>query len=245
MTGTRYPASRRPVPHKARLRLLKRAGANKKLGGPLITKGRYRGQTLYSLTLEERATCPSSCANWDCCYGDNMPFAHRYPAGPELEAALDLELEALAARGPFTVRLHVLGDFYSVAYVERWADWTGRHPELHVFGYTHWPRGTPIGDAVERWASQYPDRVSLLRSDGTDVRDTLPRAMTVGRVAQAAPGTVLCPEQTHGVPCSACGLCMSGRTAVSFRNHARAGRNPAGGFITLQTGAPDVAAATP
>ena len=59
------------------LSMLKRGEQNKKLGDK-ITKGAWKGMTMYSLTLEERATCPSDCQQWDNCYGDNMPFAHRF-----------------------------------------------------------------------------------------------------------------------------------------------------------------------
>ena len=44
---------------------------------PVVTKGRWRGYPVFTLTLEERATCPSYCEQWDECYGNNMPFGAR------------------------------------------------------------------------------------------------------------------------------------------------------------------------
>ncbi len=49
---------------------------NKKLGRK-ITKGKLAGMQIYTLTLEERATCDRDCEHWLDCFGNNMPFAHR------------------------------------------------------------------------------------------------------------------------------------------------------------------------
>ena len=56
--------------------LLKHPKPKNKLGR-LVTKGKFKGYKVFSLTLEERATCPTSCERWGDCYGNNMPFAHR------------------------------------------------------------------------------------------------------------------------------------------------------------------------
>jgi hypothetical protein len=214
------------IPPKSGLFVLKAATTNKKLGsgGKVVQKGRYRGMPLYSLTLEERATCWEGCDNWGRCYGDNMPFAKRYAPGPELEAAIEQDLTTLSARHPggFVVRLHVLGDFYSVDYVHRWAQLLLEFPALHLFGYTHWPYAHPIGQAVTGMATACPDRVALRRSDRTDDADPLPGAMTIGKGASAASGTVICPEQTgKTASCTTCGLCMDTRVSVSFIDHSK------------------------
>lgn len=72
------------------------------------------------------------------CYGNAMPFSRRNEPGPALEAQLEAEIEQKARehRRGFVVRLHVLGDFYSLDYVKLWRDMIARHPELHVYGYT-------------------------------------------------------------------------------------------------------------
>lgn len=179
---------------------------------------------LYSLTLEERATCHSGCPNLELCYGDNMPWAKRYEPGKQLEAALATDVAALAKKHPdgFVVRLHVLGDFYSAAYVETWAALLDQFPALHIFGYTHWPWEHPIGHAVTWLATAWSDRVAIRRSDKADVNDPLPSAMTVPRTGPAAPGTVLCPEQIgRTASCTTCGLCMDNRVNVSFLDHSK------------------------
>jgi len=188
-----------------------------------ISKGRYAGMRLFALTLEERATCPKSCGNWDTCYGDNSFRSVRWKHGPRLVAALYDDMRVLSARYPqgFVVRLHILGDFYSVPYVMTWVDLLTRFSALHIFGYTHWESGTYIGDTVAQLVKSFPKRVSILRSDGTE-NDPLPLAHTVGKHDPAVPGSVICPEQTGATEsCLTCGLCMNGNINVSFRLHHR------------------------
>jgi hypothetical protein len=102
-------------------RLLK-SGQNQRKLGSHVSKGRWAGMPIFTLTLEERATCPRSCQHWNDCYGNHMHWPKRHAHGPELEGKLALELAVLAAKYPagFVVRLHILGDFYSSEYVRRW-----------------------------------------------------------------------------------------------------------------------------
>ena len=207
------------------LYVLKKSGGNKKLGKGRITKGPFRGMPLYALTLPERSTCWTGCQNWNRCYGDNMGLAPRYAPTPELPDALTKDIHYLQGKHPegFVVRLHVLGDFYSTEYVAHWHKLVSDFPALRIFGYTHWPQSTDIGWAVQQLVKDYTGRVSILRSDADgDPEDVLARAMTVERDGEAAPGTVLCPEMTgKTASCVTCGLCMNGRTSVSFPDHSR------------------------
>src|SRR4051812_29502603 len=47
-------------------------GHNSRKIGKRVTKGRYKGFFIFTLTLEERATCPSTCLEWKTCYGNSM-----------------------------------------------------------------------------------------------------------------------------------------------------------------------------
>ena len=64
-------------------------GANSCKTGPKILKGRWAGMPIYTLTLEERRTCPGSCRHWRSCYGNRTPWAERYVHGPNLEARFE------------------------------------------------------------------------------------------------------------------------------------------------------------
>jgi hypothetical protein len=226
-SSTRYRKSIFEVPTKpvtsTGLFVLKSADNNKKIG-KLMLKSRWKGFPIYSLTLTERETCWAGCQNLDRCYGDNMPFARRYKTGVELERAIEADLATLQKRKPlgFLVRLHVLGDFYSIEYVQFWSDMIAKFPALVVYGYTHYRHHSDIGRAVSELVERWPARASFLRSDATEEDDPLPRAMTVMRGASQVEGTVFCPEQTgRAESCGACGLCMGGRVSVTFIDHSR------------------------
>lgn len=100
-----------------------KSGKNNRKIGSHVTKGPWAGIPIYTLTLEERATCPTVCEHWRDCYGNHMQWPTRWKAGPELETVIPGQLQALAHKHPggFVVRLHVLGDFYSTEYVGLWS----------------------------------------------------------------------------------------------------------------------------
>lgn len=211
--------------------------------GKKVTRGHWKGFKIYTLTLEERATCPPTCAHWHDCYGNNMMFATRYEAGPALEAMLEQELKELQSKHPkgFLVRLHILGDFYSVGYVAKWARWLGMFPALHVYGYTaNQPdakntKEREIGQALlsllnncgDRWAVRFSgnfDRDTMTANSADDTR-----AMEAVSNKQA----FLCPtqisketgkyakkgEETLVPDCGACGLCWTAKKPVVFITH--------------------------
>lgn len=236
-SGTIFPKAVKDAPvqptRSTGLFVLKPAASNAKLGNGrnVFTKGRYVGMPLFALTLEERATCPSTCDRWRDCYANAMPFATRYTVNAQLFQALRADVKLLAGKHPrgFCVRLHVAGDYPSVLYVELWRELLTRHAELHIFSYTHREPGTPVGDAVTLLVQDFPERVSVLRSNG-QAGDPLPLAIVVDKhSSQPAPGTqVICPEQTgRAASCLDCGLCTLGRIGVSFLNHGRALREAA------------------
>lgn len=188
-----------------------------KLGG-VVLKGRWKGMPIYALTLEERKTCPTSCAMYVGCYGNNMQWAKRSPHGPEFEIALWRELHALNRkhRRGFVVRLHVLGDFYSVSYVGFWdaaLDW---FPNLRVFGYTAWPTATEIGGYIQHLRHRNWERFSVRTSGAAKGL----RTIVVEHAEDAPPGTIVCPAQTGKTrSCATCGLCFNSKRPIAFVRH--------------------------
>lgn len=192
------------------------SGHNSRKIGARVTKGRWAGLPIYTLTLEERATCPTSCGEWHSCYGNAMNWARRLRHGDALMAKLKRELAAKArehAQG-FVVRLHVLGDFFSPAYVRFWTQALLAFPQLRVFGFTAWPPSSPIGAAVARMSRLAGDRC-WLRFSGTEG----PRgAVVVGRDADTP--HVVCPMQRDRTDCcGTCGLCWTMPRTIAFRRH--------------------------
>ena len=194
-----------------------------------FTKGDFKGAYFYMLTLIERETCPATCGAWNICYGDNSPFIKRYtPSHPAFYRALIKDVDTLNnkhANNPagFAVRLHELGDFPSVQYVQLWASLLAKYPALNIVGYTH-TQGA-ISRAIDAMQKQHPNRCRIMQSDISsetarpysltdtpDHRERFPEAFN----GQAVP----CPEQSgKTASCSTCGLCYNGKTNVIFSVH--------------------------
>lgn len=204
--------------------VLKDGSNNSKIGGDVLV-GRLRGAYICTLTLQERATCPSTCSMWASCYGNAMPWARRWAAGTELEDSLRVEVsEACAANDLVLIRLHVLGDFYSFDYLKLWAELLDAHDGLHVFGFTAWGEGTQIGDGVARLRAAYPERF-MIRHSGRTGRwgsFTLPFPTSAKTIGDA----IVCPEQLDGMRgspkgrhCGNCAACWSTDRPIAFVEH--------------------------
>lgn len=197
-------------------RLLQPASSNKKLGGGkgIVAKGKWRGFPMYSLSLEERATCPSTCQQWRNCYGNNMPFANRIDVkNPSFKSTLTQEVSDLAKKhtNGLLIRLHVLGDFYSVEYVRLWKTLIRKHPNLHVFGYTHRLPTSSIGKEIQ---SMQNDRCWIRWSDQGG-----PMSANCDQHGIIAEG-ITCPEQTGKTEsCLTCGLCWATKMPIRFLSH--------------------------
>lgn len=199
--------------------VLKSGQHSRKIGGRIL-KGRWAGLPVFTLTLEERATCPRSCAVWDKCYGNRTNWAHRLKHGPALEARLASELAELNRRHPggFVVRLHQLGDFYSIPYVRRWARWLADFPALRVYGYTAWGPETEIGREVARLRDHEWSRFSVRTSGPHGLKDAF--SLVIGTHDPVPADAVVCPMQEHRTDCCAtCGLCWQTRDGIAFREH--------------------------
>ena len=223
---TRYLKSVKPPS----TNMLKRGKLNKKLGDKVAVR-MWKGMTMYSLTLEERATCPEYCEQWQNCYGNNMPFGHRFDhTDPAFKPMLELQLEELNRQHPegFVVRLHVLGDFYDALYITSWQIWLHKFPNLHVFGYTHHESESTLGDMINNVNRIYPDRFRFRFSDDRKVDfsarvisepPTRTHSMQYTRES-GMDWRVVCPEQLNRTEsCTTCGYCWSSDKPIIFIEH--------------------------
>ena len=194
--------------------------SNVKIGRD-VRKGWARGYWIYTLTLEERATCPRTCHHWATCYGNNMPYAKRvdHTDRGALEAAIRRDVERLLSvkgRVGILVRLHALGDFYSAPYVRFWSALLREFPQLAVYGYTAWAPTTDIGRAVAAAKREHGRRFAVRWSNGRDEADC---AIPVRAVDEAV-NAIVCPEQTgRTTACATCGLCWGTRRNIAFLEH--------------------------
>ena len=206
--------------------LLKKGSSNAKLGFKITSK-RWKGKRLYSLTLVERETCPTTCHHWNDCYGNNMPFAHRFK-NANIDLFLEREIESLMQKHKegIVIRLHVLGDFYSVDYVRFWEEMLIRHPKLCLFGYTA-RKGDNIAHAIWLLNTRFSDRCVIRHSgnkeaDGELVPTQGPFKENWSYAAEESfeGASFDCPEQTGKIKdCARCGLCWTTPKTVRFLSH--------------------------
>lgn len=190
--------------HKARILV---SGMNSRKIGRIVTKGDMANFPIFTLTLTERATCPADCSMLAACYGNRSPWSLRWPAGADTEDRIERELIELQAKHPggFLLRLHVLGDFYSVEYVNKWEGWLDRFPALHVFGFTA-RHDDEIAAAVQRLAEKDWGRWAIRSSDAKQHGMPSSKVISHGAVADG----IMCPAQLHKTAaCASYGLCWS------------------------------------
>jgi hypothetical protein len=142
-------------------------------------------------------------------------------AGPDLEWRLEREVALLDIGHPdgFAVRLHILGDFYSVEYVDLSGKLLERHPALHIWGYTAHIDG-PIADALAALVKRYPDRFVIRFSDAPEPFAAGPTTITIELPHQTPADAILCPEQIAKTEsCSTCALCWQSKRRIAFLQH--------------------------
>ncbi len=208
---------------------------NEKIGRD-VRIGWFKGYWIYTLTLEERATCPTTCGHWEDCYGNNMPWAARYDHTDLLELAtsIHMDLDRLTRIKPPTnpklhvrrgvmVRLHALGDFFSVEYVEFWAEMLRKFPTLAIYGYTARSPASIIGLTISHTTREFGDRFRIRWSDGGMDRDC---TVSIERAEDCPPDAFVCPEQLDVkhkdgsyLQCMTCGACWNGDKNVAFVEH--------------------------
>ena len=197
------------------------SGQNNRKTGSKIEVGKWAGYPIFTLTLEERVTCPEGCYHWYTCMGNGMPFSRRHVHGDDFERVLEEELARHDKKySGFVVRLHILGDFYSLHYVALWGYWIKRFSSLHVFGYTAHDRYSPIGSAVYSLREREWDRFAIRFSKR--VPEDFNREVVSGDSKLSYLDAVECPAQlSDNKFCGNCGICWRSDKNVVFKTHGR------------------------
>ena len=195
---------------------LLKLSSNKKLG-KFIVKGRHINKPMYSLSLEERKTCPKSCFHWKTCYGNNMPFAHRFEGNNKLMLRLENEIKLLSKKYEhgILIRLHVVGDFFSVKYVRFWKKLLGIYTNISIFGYTARTPFSPIGKEIVKLRNENWDNFSVRFSNSVMELSANSENLLGGKKG------LICPEQLDKTKnCSNCGLCWNKNIDnIIFKTH--------------------------
>lgn len=156
------------------------------------------------------------------CYGNNMHLAKRIEHGRAFEERLEAELTILQSRFPrgFAVRLHVLGDFYSVEYVRLWARFVRRFPSMFVFGFTaRWNAQDPIArELIELVLREWETGRFRVRFSDAPVDEC--STVSIEHPRQKPADAIICPAQTGKTEsCGTCGLCWHTRRRIAFLTH--------------------------
>jgi hypothetical protein len=148
--------------------------------------------------------------------------------------ALKAEVVTIARSHPdgLLIRLHALGDFYSVAYVRAWAALLKMVPQLHVFGYT--ARRYDADDAESQAIAH--EIAALTASNWTQFAirfsraDAGPQRAIVVDADPNSPDIIMCPAQTGATEaCATCGLCWAEAArdkTIGFLRHGMKARGP-------------------
>jgi hypothetical protein len=208
-----YPT--RVYPASALDRILVPGESNPKIGGQW-QRG-WNGIRIFTLSLPERTTCPRTCVQWQNCYGNNQRWTVRVKPDQELIPRLDTELDLLATRFErLSVRLHNLGDFFSVEYAEFWIEQVRTRPGLHCFGFTARPRASRIGRVIEE-ASRGWDRFRIRFSGDPGERSAM--VMDDPPPGQHDAGITCWAQTGEARKCESCGLCLTTRQPIVFKRH--------------------------
>jgi len=200
-------------------RVLK-VSTNKKLG-KVITKGKHKGKVMLTLTLIERETCTNECEHYTTCYGNNMPFAHRFEVNDAFMQRLESDIEYYVKKYKqgILIRLHVLGDFESVQYVEFWNRMLYTYNTIAIYGYSRnhmtskYEEISAIGYKIIRVRTTHKERFAIRFSNKLDEefsansRDITDKGITC-----------LAQVKTN-VSCSDCTLCWSSKKPIGFITH--------------------------
>jgi hypothetical protein len=221
---TIFPSS--VVPASASPRLLV-SGHNSAKSGARIIKGPWAGMPIFTLTLEERATCPDTCHLWKECYGNAMPFARRHRDDGTLFDRLGAEMRAIQDKhGRFAVRIHVLGDFKDADYVWGWWRLFRDFEGLHAWGYTAHAPHSEMGHRIEILLNIIYRRRCVIRfSVPSPARGDRLRAGAIWEKPEdgRAAGGIVCPVSTGKTQtCGTCGLCWAEpmrQTPILFIGH--------------------------
>ena len=154
-----------------------------------------------------------------------MQWPKRWKHGPELESRIEAEVADLCARHEnVLVRLHVLGDFYSLDYLSLWLSLMQRHERLACFGFTAWGPETEIGELISHMRVEFGRRWSMRHSGRTGPWGsfTIDFPTEKKRIGDA----LVCPEERDamngtgkGTHCGNCAACWSSDVPIVFVEH--------------------------
>jgi hypothetical protein len=197
-------------------------------GNDKLTGGR-KDLNFYATYREVGTTCPSTCPLLNAgCYaqGGNVPI-HARGRVSESDGVVYLRELSRIPHGAI-MRLHVSGDVLlhdalDVDYLNAIIHGATLRPDMTFYSYTHawrmidraefvFPKNLVINASCDN-----EEEVAEARAAGWDTVTVVPESVEGKRYGNM----VVCPQQTVGMSCAECKLCMkaSRRLTVAFKAH--------------------------
>lgn len=182
------------------------------------------GRRIHNFSMTPGASCPGASA-WcaSACYA-KRPY-HRWKK--QVGDTWDENFEATQAgvmpeipKGAKAFRIHVSGDFYSVAYTAAWIAIIKSRPEVKFWAYTRSWRVPELKKVLQK-LHDLPN-MQLFASIDWTMGEQPPAGWRVARIKGDDRFTgYACPEQDGRKPnCESCGYCFKGqRGNVTFKVH--------------------------
>ena len=188
----------------------------------MISNGNTKIGAIPNFSLPAIKTCPGQtdfCPVF--CYGLRGHFTHR-----SREAMLERNyrrsqqdnfagrmIRSIQDNASTVFRIHVVGDFYSPEYIQKWVVIIGALPDVSFYGYTRSWRCRDLQTTLDELRS-LPNCHLLASIDFTHTDRPDSSWNTVSVEGEGVP----CPHDTEMVEtCLTCGLCWSGRSNLKLK----------------------------
>ena len=189
--------------------------------GKIVKKGKHKGKHILTLTLIERETCTNECEHYLTCYGNNMPFAHRFEVNEAFMLRLESDIEYYVQKYPegILIRLHVLGDFESIQYIEFWNRMLHTYSSIAIYGYTRnhitskYEHIRALGYKTIAVRNIHKDRFAIRFSNKLDDEFSANSREITNE------GITCLAQVKANVSCSDCTLCWASKKQIGFITH--------------------------
>ena len=182
-----------------------------------VSLGNAKLGPIANFSLPSIETCPGRTSLCErICYGgkidDRFPSSlAAYERNLDNVLSVDWDLQMLrwlARNQPRSFRIHVDGDFFSVAYIQDWVAIAQANPGTVFLAYTRSWRIAPLRRALEHLRSL--DNVRLFASADSEAHDT-PAGWPVAWIDAPVDGSkaIKCPTYSPAhIQCADCNLCF-------------------------------------
>ena len=188
-----------------------------------------RSARMFATYREVGPTCPRSCPLIDACYAKQGRVNLHQRGASSLDDGSIYRDWVRTLPQDAMVRLHVSGDIMRPdgsdtpdgPYLDAMAEAAEERPDVVAYGYTHAWRDVPSSinrpNLVINASCDTAEDIEDARAAGWDVVTVVPSTVQWRRRGDV----VVCPQQTSGIPCDKCRLCMrpNRRLVVAFKAH--------------------------